>query len=203
MGVVMEGSHWADAVHVLDCPTMTWRIVNVNPYPVAPNTFYALYDSVQFICGGLFVVVNCSQTAGANPPVEFWAMPISQILAGTGMHWTKLNVTASSWPYVTCTDYNPALSLVSRVPWVQYSDGNFYAHARAYAPHTLWKLAPPAGNDVTRLTDVWTITTQTMIGDPIAAANFDYSRTQYCAALDAFLWTGEGPTGVIQVIKPT
>lgn len=197
ISAVTEASHFATFVDVLDCATMTWTRKTV----AGPGQPYLQYDSTQFICGGLFVVAITSHTTGATEPIELWSMPISSIVSGAGMAWTKLTLTASSWPVAAVP--GAGVTTAQMVGWEQYSDGNFYATNRGASPNTLWKLTPPAGDDAAKVSGTWAITTQTLTGEAIASAGSDYSRLRYVPALNAFAWTGESMSGPVQAIRPT
>ncbi len=193
LAVVMEFSHFADAVYVLDCATMTW-----SKRPVTGSVPWVISDSTQFICGGLLVVVIETTAANDVEPMAFFAMPIEAIVSGIGMRWTKLKINAASYPVSPMDGIIRAMS----ISWNRFSDGHFYATNLGYSPHTLWKLIPPAGNDVDKLLGTWLIGTQVLVGDEISRSSRDFSRLQYVPAIDSFLWTGDDIGGPVQAIRP-
>ena len=198
MGVVQEFSHYANFVDLLDCQTMTWRRVTVSD-PSAP---YVLYDSTQFICGGLFVVASHTQANNPVLPTQFWALKISDIVAGNTLTWTQLIVTATSWPVALVPNTAGNVN-GQQIRWVQNPlDENFYATNKGSSGQVLWKMTPPVGTDAAKLSGTWSITTQTLTGQSIGLSGFDYSRLQFVPAISAFVWTTDAVACPVQAIRP-
>lgn len=177
------------ALDILDLSNLTWVRSSANAAVVVR------IDSTNFIIGDLFVMVRHEPSGPV--PMTFWAAPISAVKAGAAWSWTQLAVDATSWPTKNGSSWTVSWS---RCP----VNGAFYAVNRVAGSNLLWKLSPPAADDQTGalLAGRWQITAETLSGDGLIGADFDYSRLRWSAALGAFLWFGESVTSALQAIRP-
>lgn len=189
LGHNFASSVTSSALDVLDLRTLTWT------RRTAASSIALNIDSTNFIIGDLFVMVR--HESNASVPMTLWAAPISAVCAGSAWRWTRLAVEATSWPTKGGASWT--------VSWSRCPDnGAFYAVNRVPGSNTLWKLSPPAADDQTGalLAGVWRVTAETLGGDGLIGADFDYSRLRWSAGLGAFLWFGESVTSPVQAIRP-
>lgn len=179
----------SNVIDVLDLATATWT------RRTATSSLGLAIDSTNFIVGDLFVHVHNDASA---TPMTFSAAPISAIRTGSAWSWSPLTVSATSWPTKGTSTFT--------TQWTRCPENDaFYAVNRTGGSHTLWKLTAPAPPNDTAglLSGTWRITTETLSGDPLEDAAFDYGRLQWVPALHAFLWLGDLHTSPVQAIRPS
>lgn len=174
----------------LDLSTEEWTRRN------ASSAVAIAIDSTHFLCGDLYVY--CRNSADATP-MTFRAAPVSTVKAGGTWSWASLTVSATSWP---TKSGSTVTTQWARCP----VNGAWYAVNRTSGSSALWKLTKPAGvedsDTAGLLAGTWNVTSETLTGDGIEGAEYDYSRLQWCAALTAFLWFGDLHTSAVQAIRP-
>lgn len=190
VGFNQESGGSNNTTDFLDLSTEQWT------RRTAADSITVAIDSSTFVCGDLLVYVG---NGSGSPPMTFIAAPVSTIKAGGSFSRTTLTVSASSWP---TRSGSTATTQWSRCP----VNGAWYAVNRTAGSSTLWKLVQPAGvadsDTAGLLAGTWTITSETLTGDTLEGALYDYSRLQWCPALTAFLWFGDLHTSNVQAIRP-
>lgn len=192
VGYNRESSATVTDLDYLDLSTMTWTRSD------ALSAAAIQIDSTSFVVGDLYVYAHNTTTG-----VSFRAADLSLVIGGL-WNWQTLTLTTpASFPLRSGGTLPGMLSCQwERCP----VNGAWYAVDRNSGSTTLWKLQKPSGvadsDTAGLLAGNWTITSETLTGDGLEPAQYDYQRLQWCDSLTAFLWTGDLHTSAVQAIRP-
>ena len=189
VGFNQESSGATGALDFLACATMTWT------RRTGLGSLNARIDSTSFIVGDLFVFVDHELAANAVP-FRLWAISISKLIAGTAQTWQQLTLSTSSWP-------TTAAGLTNMVGFERCPiNGSLYATNLVAGDNRVWRLIPPAADSDTTglLSGTWTMEDEALAGASKVAGLYDYSRLRWAG--DGFLWTADGTSGTVQLMRP-
>lgn len=187
-GWTFVSSSYASSVDMLDCATWT----HTRKSGLTNSPYMQVDASQAFGCGDLLVV--CEQSTG-SASFALKAIRMSDLKDGSATAWTDLTLSGTTWP-------SKSGETISIVWTLCPTNGVYYAVDRVTGSHTLYKLTPPGGGDAGNLSGTWTLSSETLAGDGLVATSWHYNRLQWCAALNAFLFTGESMTADTQAIRP-
>ena len=177
----------------LDLSSLTWTRRNATAAVVIDT------DSTCFVVGGLYVYVRNTTTT-----MSLRAAPIATVKAGGSWTWADLTLSAASLPLRTGGSLPGMLSCHwERCP----VNGAWYAVDRNSGSLTLWKLEKPSGvadsDTAGLLAGTWTVSSETLTGDGLEPAVYDYRRLQWCDSRQVLLWVGDLHTSNVQAILPS